>query len=99
MLRDTCDILSTPAGDVHVRLKTTSTEIKIAKETTNNQDKSKYHGGKYGEWSVLDARAKLFGYNINPLLLCRFCCRGCHRCLSSLLLSFKIFGWQRQREW
>ena len=49
MLRDTCDILSTPACDVHVRLKTTGTEIKIAKETTNNQDKSKYHGGKYGE--------------------------------------------------
>ena len=48
MLRDTCGILSTPAWDVHVRLKTTGTEIKIAKETTNNQDK-KYHGDKYEE--------------------------------------------------
>ena len=32
-------ILSTPAYDVHLRLKTTGTAIKIAKETTNNQDK------------------------------------------------------------
>ena len=48
MLRDMCGILSTPACDVHVRLKTTGTEIKIAKETTNNQDK-KYHGDKDGE--------------------------------------------------
>ena len=30
-------ILSTLACDVHVRLKTTDTAIKIAKETTNNQ--------------------------------------------------------------
>ena len=30
-------ILSTPACVVHVRLKTTDTAIKIAKETTNNQ--------------------------------------------------------------
>ena len=48
MLRDTCGILSTPACDVHVRLKTTGTDIKNAKETINNQDK-KYHGDKYGK--------------------------------------------------
>ena len=29
-------ILSTPASDVHVRLKTTSKAIKIARKTTNN---------------------------------------------------------------
>ena len=34
---DTRCILSTPASDVHVRLKTTGTAIKIAQETTNNQ--------------------------------------------------------------
>ena len=28
-------ILSTPESDVHVRLKTTSTAMKIARETTN----------------------------------------------------------------
>ena len=30
-------ILRTPTSDVHVRLKTTGTAIKIARETTNNQ--------------------------------------------------------------
>ena len=30
-------ILSSPACDVHVRMKTNGTAIKIAKETTNNQ--------------------------------------------------------------
>ena len=30
-------ILSTPASDVHERLKTNGTAIKIARETTNNQ--------------------------------------------------------------
>ena len=30
-------ILTTPASDVHERLKTNGTAIKIAKETTNNQ--------------------------------------------------------------
>ena len=30
-------ILSTPASDVHVWLKTIGTAIKIEKETTNNQ--------------------------------------------------------------
>ena len=34
---DTRGILSTPASDVHVRLKTTGTAIEIARETTNNQ--------------------------------------------------------------
>ena len=34
---DTRGILGTPASDVHVRLKTTSTAIKIARETSNNQ--------------------------------------------------------------
>ena len=34
---DTHDILSTPASDVHERLKTNDTAIKIAKETSNNQ--------------------------------------------------------------
>ena len=34
---DTHDILSTPASDVHERLKTNGTAIKIAKETSNNQ--------------------------------------------------------------
>ena len=29
-------ILSTPASDVHERLKTNGTAIKIARETTNN---------------------------------------------------------------
>ena len=48
MFRDTCGILSTPACDVHVGLKTTGTDIKNAKETINNQDK-KYHGDKYGK--------------------------------------------------
>ena len=48
MLRDTCGILSTPACDVHLRLKTTGTDIKNAKETINNQDE-KYHGDKYGK--------------------------------------------------
>ena len=32
-------ILSTPACDVHVRLKTNGTAIKTAKKTTSNQDK------------------------------------------------------------
>ena len=43
---DTRGILSTPAYDVHLRLKTTGTAIKIAKETTNNQDK-KCHSVKH----------------------------------------------------
>ena len=30
-------VLSTPASDVHERLKTNGTAIKIAKETSNNQ--------------------------------------------------------------
>ena len=30
-------VLSTPASDVHERLKTNGTAIKIARETTNNQ--------------------------------------------------------------
>ena len=56
------------------------------------------------EDTVLDARAKLFGYNINPLLLCRFCCSRRRLCLSSLLLSsknrqLKQRRWRRQREW
>ena len=34
---DTRGILSTPARDVHDRLKTNGTAIKIARETTNNQ--------------------------------------------------------------
>ena len=34
---DTSGILNTPASDVHVRLKTTSTAIKIARDTTNNR--------------------------------------------------------------
>ena len=34
---DTRDILSTPASDVHERLKTDGTAIKIAREATNNQ--------------------------------------------------------------
>ena len=34
---DTRGILTTPASDVHERLKTNGTAIKIAKETTNNQ--------------------------------------------------------------
>ena len=33
----TSGILSTPASNVYVRLKTTGTEIKIVRETTNNQ--------------------------------------------------------------
>ena len=38
MAFDTLGILTTPASDVHERLKTNSTAIKIAKErTTNNQ--------------------------------------------------------------
>ena len=36
---DTRGILSTPASDVHERLKTNGTAIKIAKETTDNQKK------------------------------------------------------------
>ena len=36
---DVRGILSTPVYDFHVRLETTWTAIKIAKETTNNQDK------------------------------------------------------------
>ena len=39
-------ILSTPAYDVHVRLKTTGTAIKIAKKTTDSQDK-KYNSVKH----------------------------------------------------
>ena len=40
-------ILSTPACDVHVRLKTNGIAIlKLAKETTNNQDK-KYNSVKH----------------------------------------------------
>ena len=31
------DILSAPASDVHERLKTNGTAMKIAKETSNNQ--------------------------------------------------------------
>ena len=31
------DILSTPATDVHERLKTKATAIKTARDTTNNQ--------------------------------------------------------------
>ena len=34
---DTRSILTAPASDVHERLKTNDTAIKIAKETTNNQ--------------------------------------------------------------
>ena len=34
---ETCSILSTPASDVHERLKTNGTAIKIARETTTNQ--------------------------------------------------------------
>ena len=34
---DTCSILSTPASDVHVRLKTIDTAIEIARKTTNSQ--------------------------------------------------------------
>ena len=34
---ETCGILSTPASDVHERLKTNGTAIKIARETTTNQ--------------------------------------------------------------
>ena len=36
---DSRGILSTPACDVHVRLKTNGTAIKIAKKTTNHQDR------------------------------------------------------------
>ena len=36
---DSRGILSTPACDVHVQLKTNGTAIKIAKKTTNNQDR------------------------------------------------------------
>ena len=36
---DTRSVLSTPASDVHERLKTNGTAIKIAKETTDNQKK------------------------------------------------------------
>ena len=45
---DSRGILSTPALDVqvHVRLKTNGTAIKIAKKTTNNQGK-KYHSVKH----------------------------------------------------
>ena len=34
---DTRSILSTPESDVHERLKTNGTSIKIARETTNSQ--------------------------------------------------------------
>ena len=34
---DTLGMLSTPASNVQVRLKTTGTAIKTARETTNNQ--------------------------------------------------------------
>ena len=34
-------ILSTPAYDVHLRLKTTGTAIKIAKKTTDSQDSTR----------------------------------------------------------
>ena len=34
---ETCGIFSTPASDVHERLKTNGTAIKIARETTTNQ--------------------------------------------------------------
>ena len=34
---DTRGILSTPARNVYVRLKTTSRAVKIARKTTNNQ--------------------------------------------------------------
>ena len=40
---DTRGVLTTPASDVHERLKTNGTAIKIAKETTNNQ-KHKFSG-------------------------------------------------------
>ena len=43
---DTHDILSTPARDIHERLKTNGTAIKIERETTNNQEK-KYNSVKY----------------------------------------------------
>ena len=33
------DILSIPAKDIHLRLKTTGTTIKTARETINNQYK------------------------------------------------------------
>ena len=36
---DTQGILSTPASDVHERMKTNGTVIKITRETTNNQEK------------------------------------------------------------
>ena len=32
----TCGVLSTPASDVHERLKTNGTSIKISRETTDN---------------------------------------------------------------
>ena len=43
---DTHDILSTPARDIHERLKTNGTAIKIERETTNNQEK-KYNSMKH----------------------------------------------------
>ena len=43
---DSRGILSTGAGAVHLRLKTNDTAIKIAKMTTNNQDK-KYNSVKH----------------------------------------------------
>ena len=43
---DSRGILSTPACDVHVRLKTNGTAIKIAKKTTNNQDR-KYNSVRH----------------------------------------------------
>ena len=39
-------ILSTPASDVHERLKTNGTAIKIARETTKNQER-KYNSVKH----------------------------------------------------
>ena len=43
---DIHDILSTPARDIHERLKTNGTAIKIERETTNNQEK-KYNSVKH----------------------------------------------------
>ena len=43
---DTRDILSTPARDIHERLKTNGTAIRIERETTNNQEK-KYNSVKH----------------------------------------------------
>ena len=43
--------LSTPASDVHVQPKTTGTAIKIAKETTNDQQ-NKYDSVKFIKTSI-----------------------------------------------